>query len=654
MRVLVVVTAVAAVLAAETAPVTGSSALAQTPSAPPLAAYARLPAANDAVVSPDGARVAYVETRGDKRTVRIRTFSGQVLAALNAGDRAVLFLEWAGPDHVLIVTRGPVGPFQTPVGEIPRQDMNVAVSYDLSTRASAGMLNNIPGLTGAISSYPRRIAFENRAAVMVTALNISKNGVGGFEYAPYRVDPRTGRGVQVGSGSLDVTHWLARPNGDLAARSVRRSNGDWLLQTRRGAGWAELARVPASVATPKLLGFGRDGRSLLVFGGPDGGNGLQEIAPDTGNWSAPLPEASFAPPTYFDRSGDGRVLAAFGPAFDAAPIIYDPALRTSWAVAGRSFPGKQLRLIDMADDRRTLILGVSEAGGPESTYVLDLDAKRADLVGEEYPDLPAEAVAPLREISFKAGDGTALEAVLTTPRGREPKGLPLVVLAQGLSRNEEPRFDWVAQALASRGYAVLQVDSRDSGPGRERAGDGQFGRKLQTDLSDAVRHLASTGLADLGRVCIVGLGDHGGYAALAGVTVEAAPYRCAVAVGARSDLRAELRSLKEAAGGSAEARYAAALRRLGVSGPGDDRLDPILPARQAARGRAPVMLLHAANDPSVPAADARSMQAALRRAGRTAELIVVPDADSGLTREAARLRVLAETLRFIQAHNPPA
>ena len=52
---------------------------------------------------------------------------------------------------------------------------------------------------------------------------------------------------------------------------------------------------------------------------------------------------------------------------------------------------------------------------------------------------------------------------------------------------------------------------------------------MQTDLSDGVRYLVKQGMVDPARVCIVGA-SYGGYAALAGVTLDPGVYRCAVSV----------------------------------------------------------------------------------------------------------------------------
>ena len=99
-------------------------------------------------------------------------------------------------------------------------------------------------------------------------------------------------------------------------------------------------------------------------------------------------------------------------------------------------------------------------------------------------------------------------------------------------------FDWWAQFLASRGYAVLQPNYRgSSGYGHRftEAGLHQWGLKMQDDISDGVKKMIADGIADPKRVCIVG-GSYGGYAALAGATFSSDLYACAVSVAGVSDL----------------------------------------------------------------------------------------------------------------------
>src|SRR5436190_2208156 len=141
--------------------------------------------------------------------------------------------------------------------------------------------------------------------------------------------------------------------------------------------------------------------------------------------------------------------------------------------------------------------------------------------------------------------------------------------------------------MASRGYAVLQVNFRGSeglGMSLLEAGYGQWGRKMQTDLSDGVRYLTKEGIVDPKRVCIVGA-SYGGYAALAGAALDPGVYRCAVSVAGPADLR---RFVDWSKGYRGRAAYRYWTRFMGAEDSRDAVLAEISPAAHADRVAVPV------------------------------------------------------------------
>jgi dipeptidyl aminopeptidase/acylaminoacyl peptidase len=168
---------------------------------------------------------------------------------------------------------------------------------------------------------------------------------------------------------------------------------------------------------------------------------------------------------------------------------------------------------------------------PRSYFFLDRTTHKARFIASTYPKLNKDQLGKTKPFPYKARDGLDIPSYLTLPPGKTPKMLPVVILPHGGPRaRDEMAFDWQAQFLANRGYAVMQPNFRgSSGYGRrfEEAGYGQWGLKMQDDITDGVRKLIADGIADPKRICIVG-GSYGGYAALAGAAFTPDLYACAV------------------------------------------------------------------------------------------------------------------------------
>ena len=325
----------------------------------------------------------------------------------------------------------------------------------------------------------------------------------------------------------------------------------------------------------------------------------------------------------------------------------------------KAFPGLNVWL-ESADDGFDHLVVKTEGEGDSGTYwLVDIAAGRADPLGYVYPDVPAKAVGNVKMVDYKAADGLQLHGILTLPAGRAPKALPVIVLPHGGPHARDYLgFDWWAQALASRGYAVFQPNFRgSSGYGHDfaMAGFGEWGRKMQTDISDGLKYLADQGIVDPKRACIVG-GSYGGYAALAGVTLQHGLYRCAVSVAGVSDLRAMLsdeadKSHQQEEGEGPELRYWKDM--MGAKRVGDARLREVSPANQADQADAPILLIHGKDDTTVPIEQSRIMERALKRAGKPVEFVELDSEDHYLSREPTRIAMLKAAIAFVEQYDPP-
>jgi dipeptidyl aminopeptidase/acylaminoacyl peptidase len=325
----------------------------------------------------------------------------------------------------------------------------------------------------------------------------------------------------------------------------------------------------------------------------------------------------------------------------------DPQLKAIAEKAERAFKGKIVSLESWTNDRTRAILRVSSGDAPATYYLLDAAAMRADIVGEEYPQLAGQRLGSKTSITYAARDGVSIPAFLTLPANKPATNLPLVVLPHGgPEAQDSPDFDWLSQFIATLGYAVLQPQFRGSsglGAAWADSGRGQWGARMQDDLTDGVKALIAKGTVDPKKVCIVGA-SYGGYAALAGAAFTPDLYACAASVNGVSDLNAMLGALKKRAGGGTSVAINYWVEHFGEKS--DAELARVSPVNAAAAIRADILLVAGKDDTVVAADQTRAMALALAKANKAPTVVELAGEDHWLSNADTRERTLGalETL----------
>jgi dienelactone hydrolase len=326
-------------------------------------------------------------------------------------------------------------------------------------------------------------------------------------------------------------------------------------------------------------------------------------------------------------------------------IYFDPEFKALSAALSKAIP--KLPLVQFggasADGSKLLVFAGSDSD-PGRYYVYDKARRSLNEIMLVRPALEQAALATVRPISYPAGDGTQVPAYLTLPPGKEDaRGLPAVVLPHGgPSSRDEWGFDWLSQFLASQGYAVLQPNYRGSeGYGEEwlQKNGFQSWRTSIGDVTAGARWLAGQGIADPGRMAIVGW-SYGGYAALQSEVAEPGLFKAVVAIAPVTDLG----TLKE------QYRYFTSFRLASEyigSGPHVREGSPL---QNAERITAPVLLVHGTRDFNVAVSHSQKMERQLRAAGKKVEYIELPGLEHSLADSEARARILERTAAFLATH----
>jgi dipeptidyl aminopeptidase/acylaminoacyl peptidase len=313
-----------------------------------------------------------------------------------------------------------------------------------------------------------------------------------------------------------------------------------------------------------------------------------------------------------------------------------------------AFPGAAVNFINFTDDGKFLLFGVASDRDPGSYYLYDRSTTNASLLFSNMENIVAEDMAERRPFTFKARDGVTITGYLTLPANPGKAKLPMVLLPHGgpFGIKDDWYFDTDAQFLASRGYAVLQVNFRGSG-GRgesfEASGYRQFGTKIMDDLIDGVKWANALPDIDAKRVCVYGI-SFGGYAALMLPVREPAMFKCSVGYSGQYLLHSRF-SQDRYRGDKGAQNYL-------ITTMGSDKatLDAQSPALLAAKIKVPVMLVHGGNDKTTELGQAEVMRDALAASGNPAEWILEKDEGHGFY-DAKRRKEFFERLEaFLGKH----
>lgn len=624
----------------------GAPAMAEPP---PVDAYGQLPSIEMMRISPLGDRITFVSVAGADRKLHVTTADGQALHDVDCSDIKLRALDWADDDHVVLsasVTMR-MNHFSDDAGEFLQ-----VVALDVPRHQLYVVFNNQTQVLPLVFGEFGFSASGGHAYGYFTGLQQNSLRYKGQGYPDlFRVDLDSGDRLFLAANAFAYQRWLVDPRTGVVAATVISDthSGEWRVEV----GDKTVARGKAEFGVANLLGFGRDGGALLTAEPTAGDDLISEVRVD-GSGATEVPDGSKVDEFIVDRRNN-QWIGVTDAGDPQVTRFFDPAIEARWRNALGAVKDDHATLMSHSDDFTRVIVETEGDADSGSYWLVDTAARTAKLVGRAYPDVPADEVGAVSLVDWKASDGMALHGVLTLPPGRPASNLPLVVLPHGGPQaHDYVHFDWLAQAFAARGYAVFQPNYRGSdGYGQDyvSAGYGQWGRKMQTDISDGVAELARRGVVDLKRSCIVG-GSYGGYAALAGVTVQRGLYRCAVSWGGVSDLPLMLHTTYRASGSTRSDATRYWRRFMGADSPDKGELDSVSPAKLADKADAPILLMYGKDDTVVPPEQSLEMIDALKKAGKPYEVQVMPGEDHWLSRGATRTAMLRAAVAFVQKYDP--
>lgn len=492
-------------------------------------------------LSADGNRLAYLMNDNGQSVLAILDITKPgskpvvVMAgedARDSGDRTVGTYRWVGSGHLVVDVA-----MTEDLGSGPSAFSRL-VSYDVAT----GKLVQLAwdGAGGSASSI---LHIDHEKAELLLERTITNTNNERYNRPEVvLVDLRTGKYKVVQNINPEVSGWAADSAGVVRAgfsgdgdtgklRMMYRSTPKDSLKTVLN----EVNEFTGGLPEPQIFLPGTD----LAYGlsRKDGFSKVYKMNVKTMTLGEPVFQTAG-----FDVDGvipnrDGTDIIGYTTFDGEYKVVYtDPFFKELLSVAEELFGKGQVDLVSLARNESKAVLQVGGTTKNNGLYLYDLKSGNVSLLNWRSVALKDAPMNPVKAEWYTARDGMKLQAIVTYPRHRTGKNLPVVIMPHGgpfgaisaVDRNEP----W-SQPLAEAGYVVIQPNYRGSGGyGKEfeeagRKPDG-YGVKMQDDLNDLLTVYGQKGVIDPKRACIMGW-SYGGYAAARGAQRDADVWKCAIA-----------------------------------------------------------------------------------------------------------------------------
>ena len=298
-------------------------------------------------------------------------------------------------------------------------------------------------------------------------------------------------------------------------------------------------------------------------------------------------------------------------------------------------------LITAYSDRDPGTIYLFDAKGPSLTEMI----KTAEWI-------KAKDMNEMRPITYTARDGMRIDGYITLPKTWKPGSpVPMIVHPHG---GPWARDVWgynpEVQFMANRGYAVLQVNFRNStGYGKKlyRAGWRQWGDKSQDDILDGAMWAIREGYANKDKIGVYGA-SYGGYSALMQLVRSPELYKFGFNYVGVTDMLVHRDTQPAWFGGSRK------FLDILNGNPTENRemLERTSPARFVSRIKAPVMHAYGGADRNVNPENGRVIKSAFEKAGLPVDYTFVADEAHGYRDEKNVFMLYNKFDQFMKANLP--
>jgi dipeptidyl aminopeptidase/acylaminoacyl peptidase len=313
-----------------------------------------------------------------------------------------------------------------------------------------------------------------------------------------------------------------------------------------------------------------------------------------------------------------------------------------------NLPAGLISSLRFSQDDQKLTFTLSGSTIASEVWVFDLETQavkqltKSDAAGID----PASFIEP-ELIKYESFDGLVIPAFFYLPKGaKKDSSLPVIIdIHGGPESQSRPSFSRLNQFFLNHGYAILRPNVRGStgyGKTYTHLDDVKLREDSVKDIAYAIEWLKGSGYIDAKKIVAMG-GSYGGYMTLACLTL----YPDLFAAGVDTVGIANFVSFLELT-----SPYRRKLRESEYGSLETDRdfLASISPIHKVDKIKAPLFVIHGANDPRVPINEAEQIVAAVKQRGGIVEYLRFEDEGHGLAKRENQIKAYTRVVEFLDQY----
>ena len=476
----------------------------------PIENFFNVPINTSYLVSPDGKYISYLKPDNNRIHIYVETLDGKTTTQLTCdSNRSIANYFWASNNEILYLK-----------GASENMEPGLfAVNIDGNNKRE-------------LLSFPNtKIRLISSGPLSDGQVLVSLNKRDSTVFDAYRLDMKTGNLSLLFQNPGNITKWYSDPAGKLRMAIASDGVNETLLyRDKESQNFRSVLRNNFKTSISPIS-FSADNSCIYALSNKNRDKmALVELDCVTGKehrviYSNPQVDVSEA---IYSVNKDKLIYAGFE-TWKKERHYLDDTFKAIFKKLEKLLPNTEIVIASSDSLEKKFIVRTYTDRNPGSFYLYSIDDDKLVKLSDVNSSLKVENMAEMKPISYKTRDGLTVYGYLTLPRGMPPKNLPVVVMPHG---GPDTRNSWgynsEVQFLASRGYAVFQVNFRGSkGYGKDFwiAGFKEWGAKMQDDITDGVHWLIEEKIADPSRIGIYGF-SFGGFSALHGLMSSPELYRC--------------------------------------------------------------------------------------------------------------------------------